>query len=334
MRAARAPASPGADDQPAIEGPEGLREPPDLGRDHRRAGREPLEHDEAEALQRERRQHAHVGGVVAGEERRLVEAAEEAHEVPDAELLAPAAQGGRLRPVAHHQEQGRVGRRGQPGPRVEQDVQAHPRHQAPHRDGDEGLGGKAEPRARGVAVAGAEGVEIDARRNHLDLPGRDAVPLDEQPPEGARQHHQAPRAAVDGPLDEPLGRQPGPAPLARGGALLGPGAVEVDDQGQAPQPRVEQRERGVEGEVGVEHGAPAGLAPRRPRVAPQAARQRVAVVAGHGHAARRVRRGAHDHPAGPDPGVGERPQQVADVPVEAAGLIGRPSGPEQERRRH
>ena len=88
-----------------------------------------------------------------------------------------------------------------------------------------------------VSITGEEPVEIDARRHDPD-PGRvDAVALDHQPGECVGQDDHCGCPSVDGSLQCSLGPEHRTELPPTDLALVGPGPVEVDDQGPMPQHR-------------------------------------------------------------------------------------------------
>ncbi len=136
-------------------------------------------------------------------------------------------------------------------PGLDQHVQAHPCVQTPDGDGDETRRCKAEVRSRGGLVAWVEALEIDPRR-HDDHPGRlDAVALHHQAAEPLGQHDDHLGPPVDRPLDFSLHAQDAAVLTATDRALVRPRTLEVHDQRESAQPRREDRQQGIEREVGV-----------------------------------------------------------------------------------
>ncbi len=128
------------------------------------------------------------------------------------------------------------------GPGVEQYVEAHAGVEAPHAHHDEGIRGQAELGSGGVAIARVEPLEVDARGHHLHPARVDAVALDQEATKGGREHDHDLGPAIDGPLHGPLDHHRHPSLASPYGALLGPRALEVHDEGEAAQGSSSDRE--------------------------------------------------------------------------------------------
>ena len=130
-------------------------------------------------------------------------------------------------------------------------LEAHPVAEAP--DGDHEEGGvrvDAELSSRRGLVTGHEAIGVHPRRDPPDHRRVDPVAIGHHRLEGAREHDDPVGPPVDSALDQPLDPRVDAAAALRG-ALIGPRALEVDDE-RATSEATEQRPERVEGEVGID----------------------------------------------------------------------------------
>ncbi len=314
----------GGHDQVGCQSLDAVRQAPHVGDHDGRAAGQGLQHHQAETLERRRRHHGDVRGLVESNQLGIGEGAGKPGGGEDAELGSPSLEAGSSGPVAADDQQSSVHRWGrQLRPRLEQAVDAHPGDQPADAADHLGIGGQAESPACLVAGSGAEKGELDGRGDDLHPPRRDPVALDQHLAEGVGQSDDHLRPAVHRPFHQPLhGGATALAPAARRlPTLVGPRPVKVDDQGEPAQATKGAGNGGVEGKVGVDHRRRASRRPGGAPVGHQPAEERGADARGHVQAGRWAGHRAdgdclHGHAAGAEGG-----DQAGNVPVEAACMV-------------
>ena len=275
-RGQRAGASPAGTHERAVEAGDSLGQPARVADDARRAARRRLEHDQAEALEGDRRHERDVGCAVGVDQLVVRQAAEHAH--APRQRRAGGARGQLVAQRARRRRAAAASRRaaapaarstrraGRRSPCAAPGAARTPPRTHPAR--------RPAARASARALAGRERVERHPGGQHVHIPGAHAIALDEQPAKGAGQHDVRVRRGAGRRARAAGAGRTSRGVLTRGAALVGPRAVEVKDH-RSPAQRAQQHRRGrVQCEVGVEQLGAGSGAPGGQPVCKQAARQR------------------------------------------------------------
>ena len=240
MRRASASTSSGATASDVSSAWTASGKPPTVGHDGRRAARRGLDHDEAEALERARRDDADVGGAIEVDQRVVGDAPEQPHAVRTGRDARPAPRGGSRCGPSPAMSNCAPG-----GSSACAAAQASISTSSPIRGTSRRTATatnaslvELERRARGRTIAGREAVEVDARRLDAHAPRRDAVLLDEDAAKrGASARRRAERAGRPAvrARDAATGAAREPSPC--GDVLVCPRPLEVHDERQRAQAR-------------------------------------------------------------------------------------------------
>ena len=215
--------------QRGIELGDRLRQPADGADDARRAARGRLEHDQAEALDGERRHDGDVCRPVDLGQLRVRDPAEHPHPAGERRSRRSLGQLAGEWSLADHQQGGAVRQLGcDHAPGLEQHVDPHARDQAPRAHGDERLRREPQSRACGCAIAGGERVEVDARWPDVHVPGGHPVALHKHAPEGAGERDVRVCCAKHPALERPAQHESYTRGVACEDALVRPRPVKVE----------------------------------------------------------------------------------------------------------